>query len=511
MTLFWVVLVVLAALVALGIYDLVQQRHAILRTFPVIGHFRFILEAIGPELRQYIVTDNDQERPFSRNQRRWVYTSAKQRNSYFAFGTDNDLDETPGYLIVKQSTFPAATPPGPLDVIPCAKVLGAAHHRPGAFRMPSVVNVSAMSFGSLSGPAVEALNRGAALAGCLQNTGEGGVSRHHLHGGPLVLQVGTGYFGCRNPDGTFSLERLVDTCASSPVRAVEIKLSQGAKPGLGGVLPAPKVTPEIAAARGVAVHVDCVSPPRHTAFDDVDGLIELLERIAGATGLPVGVKSAVGELGFWDELGRRMTETGGGPDFVTIDGGEGGTGAAPLAFADHVALPFKLAVSRVYPVLRAWGLDEQVVVIGSGKLGFPHTALLAFGLGCDAVNVAREGMLAIGCIQAQRCHTGRCPTGVTSQSKWLMRGLDPTDKAARLANYVVNLRTELGKLTRACGVVHPALVGLDHFEILDGAMGSQSAAWVFGYLPGWGLPSECDRTAVTELMTGRAGATPGAA
>lgn len=250
-------------------------------------------------------------------------------------------------------------------------MLGAAHRRARAFRPSSIVNVSGMSYGSLSPVAVEALNRGAALAGCLHNTGEGGLAPAHLHGGELIFQIGTGYFGCRDAAGHFSLDRLLACVAEAPVRAIEIKLSQGAEPGLGGLLPAPKVTEEIARMRGVPAHRDCASPAAHSAFSDVAGLIAFVERLADATGLPVGVKSAVGDLSFWRELADRMAASGAGPDFLTIDGGEGGTGAAPLTFSDHVALPFKLGMSRVYPLFARAGLAEDVVFIGAGRLGSP--------------------------------------------------------------------------------------------------------------------------------------------
>ena len=371
--LLWILVAIVVGLVALAIYDRTQRTHAILRNFPVIGHLRFILEAVGPELRQYIVTDNDEERPFSRDQRRWVYSSAKAENTYFGFGTDNDLEQTRNYTIVKQVTFPVAGPPDepmhpdPSRPLPCAKVLGGAAGRAKAFRPSSVVNVSAMSFGSLSGNAIEALNKGCALAGALHTTGEGGISPHHRNGGDLVWQIGTGYFGCRNEDGTFDLDRLVATVETAPVRAIEIKLSQGAKPGLGGMLPGAKVTPEIAAIRGIPVGVDCKSPAGHTAFHDVDGMLELIERIAEATGLPVGIKSAVGEHAFWDDLSLRMAATGTGPDFVTIDGGEGGTGAAPLSFSDHVSLPFRWGFTRVYRTFAERGVADRTVFVGSGQ------------------------------------------------------------------------------------------------------------------------------------------------
>jgi glutamate synthase (ferredoxin) len=491
---------------AVAVYDLTQRRRAILRNFPVVGHFRYWLETIGPELRQYIVTSNDEERPFSRDQRRWVYASAKKENNYFGFGTDNDLEKTSGYLVIRHAAFPLSSPhPGQPGfdkqfTVPCAKILGGHRGRRHAFRPSSIVNTSAMSYGSLSGAAVEAINRGVALAGAMQNTGEGGISDHHRKGGDLVWQIGTGYFGCRDAAGGFSMERLLENLSTAKVRALEVKLSQGAKPGLGGLLPAAKVTPEIARIRGIPVGVDCASPAAHTAFTDVSSLLDFVERLADATGLPVGIKSAVGELEFWHDLGRQMRTTGRAPDFITIDGGEGGTGAAPLVFSDHVALPFKLGFASVYRALADEGVHEDVVFIGSGKLGFPETGLLALAMGCDLLNVAREAMLAIGCIQAQRCHSGHCPTGVATQNRWLMRGLDPTDKAARLANYLVTLRKELLHLAHACGAPHPALVPLDRLAILDDRFGSQSARDVFGYQPAWGLPKAAERAELAALM-----------
>jgi glutamate synthase domain-containing protein 2 len=509
----WWVVLALVGLVVIGIigvvvYDLVQPHHSILRNFPVIGHFRFLLEAIGPELRQYIVTDNDEERPFSRDQRRWVYSSSKGENTYFGFGTDNDVDGHNDYIIVKQVTFPVAGPPDepmhpdPTRPLPCAKVLGGWRGRALAFRPSSVVNVSAMSFGSLSGSAIEALNKGCAMAGAMQTTGEGGISPHHLHGGELVWQIGTGYFGCRNPDGSFSLDRLVEAVQKAPVRAIEIKLSQGAKPGLGGMLPAAKVTAEIAAIRGIPVGVDCKSPAGHTAFHDVDGMLEMIERIADATGLPTGIKSAVGEDGFWEDLALRMAATGTGPDFITIDGGEGGTGAAPLSFADHVSLPFRWGFTRVYRLFAERGLSDRVVFVGAGKLGLPETALAAMALGCDLVNVGRTAMFSIGCIQAQKCHTDRCPTGVATQNPRLARGLDPATKSVRCAYYLASLRYELVRLSRACGVQHPALVTADQIELLEDRWRAVTLEEVVGYQPGWGRPSPEDLDDIVRIMSG---------
>jgi glutamate synthase domain-containing protein 2 len=459
----WLLIGFAAFVVIVALHDVTQKKHAILRNFPVVGHFRYWLEAIGPELRQYIVTQNDEERPFSRDQRRWVYSSSKNENNYFAFGTDNDIERA-GYILVRHSAFPLHTPhagePGydPSFPLPSVRVLGGWRNRKHAFRPASIINTSAMSYGSLSAAAVEAINRGVAMSGALQNTGEGGISDHHRKGGEIIWQIGTGYFGARDDHGRFSMERMLESVASAKVRAIEIKLSQGAKPGLGGVLPRAKITPEIARIRGIAMDRDCISPANHTAFSDVSSMLDFIERLADATGLPVGIKSAVGNLDFWRELAVQIDQTKRAPDFITIDGGEGGTGAAPLVFTDHVALPFKLGFTQVYRELAERGVHHNVVFIGSGKLGFPETALLGLALGCDMINVAREAMMSIGCIQAQRCHTGHCPTGVATQNRWLMRGLDPTLKSARLANYLATLRKDLIHLAHATGHTHPALV-----------------------------------------------------
>ena len=493
----WVAIGILALLIVVAIHDVTQRRHAILRNFPVVGHVRYLLEMIGPELRQYIVTANDEERPFSRDQRRWVYSSAKKENNYFGFGTDNDI-ERPGYILIRHSAFPLHSPhPGepsydPTGALPSIRVLGGFRQRKLAFRPASIVNASAMSYGSLSTAAVEAINRGTALAGALQNTGEGGISDHHRKGGNLVWQLGTGYFGARDGAGRFSMERFMASVASANVKAIEIKLSQGAKPGLGGVLPRAKITPEIARIRGISMDRDCISPANHTAFTDVSSMLDFIERLADATGLPVGIKSAVGDLGFWRELAGQIETTGRAPDFITIDGGEGGTGASPLTFTDHVALPFKLGFTQVYRIFAEAGQHHNVVFIGSGKLGFPEHALLALALGCDLINVAREVMLAIGCIQAQRCHTGHCPTGVATQNRWLGRGLDPELKSVRLANYLATLREDLVHLAHATGYSHPALVPLDTIDLVASRTHSRSAREAYDYQVGWGLPPEAE-------------------
>jgi Conserved region in glutamate synthase len=493
-----------AALAGLAVQDLLQKEQTLRRNFPVVARLRYLLESIGPELRQYIITSNDEERPFSRDQRRWVYTSAKKENNYFAFGTDNDT-ENAAYPIIKQATFSDVVPASPIhsgDIeVPGAKVLGGPRGRRHAFQPASVVNVSAMSFGSLSPQAIEAINKAAKIADFWHNTGEGGLSDHHRQGGDLVFQIGTGYFGCRDEHGNFDLDRLVDVVGSGPVRAIEIKLSQGAKPGLGGHLPGAKVNAEIARVRGVEEGKDVVSPSRHTAFRNVDEMLDVVERIADATGLPVGIKSAVGELGFWHELADRMADGQRGVDFIAIDGGEGGTGAAPLVFADHVSFPFRLGFARVYGLFAQDALSDRVTWIGSGKLGLPSNAIVAFALGVDLINVAREPMLAIGCIQAQKCHTDHCPTGVATQNAWLARGLDPEQKSHRLANYILTLRRDLLKVSEAAGVRHPAMLGPNDVEILDGDRGHRPLAEVYGYQEGWGIPGPEIVREIDEYMT----------
>ena len=358
----WFLLAFITGVVA---YDLLQRKHAILRNFPIIGHVRYILESVGPELRQYIVTNNNEERPFSRDQRRWIYASSKRENTCFGFGTDNEMESAPNYLIIKHSAFPLNSPhPGDRDYdlehrIACQKVLGGNQGLAKAFRPSSVVNISGMSFGSLSGPAVEALNRGAKIAGCLQNTGEGGVSVHYLCGGDIVWQIGAGYFGRRDRDGRFSMSLLKEVVdRHSSVRAIEIKLSQGAKPAVGGLLPKKKITREIAEARGIPLDRDCASPSAHREFHDADEWLDFVKSIAEETGLPVGIKSAVGELTSWKDVAHLMATTGRAPYFVTIDGGEGGTGASPLVFTDHVALPFKVGFGRVHRIFDAAGVSE---------------------------------------------------------------------------------------------------------------------------------------------------------
>ncbi len=458
-------------LVGLGLvafYDIfINKKHTITHNYPIIGHLRYAIEKIGPEFRQYIVANNREERPFNRLQRGWVYSSSKLLNNYEGFGTEQDILEHQ-YIFIKQNMMPYKLPenhPNKKDpyFLPAAKVIGSHRRRP--YRPKSIVNISAMSFGSLSAKAQEALNKGAMKADCFHNTGEGGLSPYHSYGADVVFHFGTGYFGVRNKEGGFSMdkmEKLVEN--NSFVRAIEVKLSQGAKPGKGGVLPGVKITAEIAKIRGVEIGKDVLSSATHKAFSNAQELIDFIEEIAEVTGLPVGIKAAIGKLDMWEELTDIMKDTGKGPDFVTIDGGEGGTGAAPPSFADHVSLPWVFGFSSIYKLFQSKGLEKKTFFMGSGKLGFPHEVIKAFAMGVDSVNIAREAMLSIGCIQAQICHTNKCPTGIATQNKWLQNGIDPTLKSERFYNYAKTLRKEVIEITHACGYEHPAQIKTNEID-----------------------------------------------
>ena len=465
---------IIVALLVIAVRDVFfNKRHTIKHNFPIVGHIRYLLERIGPELRQYIVANNREELPFNRSQRSWVYASSKQENNYEGFGTDKDIHQ-PGFIFINPAMMPYPLPEGHPNrenpsFIPCAKIMGAYHKRKRPYRPKSIVNISAMSFGSLSSNAIMALNKGAHQAGCYHNTGEGSLSPYHTHGADVVFHFGTAYFGVRDQEGRFEIDKMVDIVNKNPfVRAIEIKLSQGAKPGKGGVLPASKITKEISEIRGIPMGKDVLSPPYHSAFNDVPSLLAFIEDTAEKTGLPVGIKSAIGKLEMWEELTDLMVKTGKGPDFITVDGGEGGTGAAPPSFADHVSLPFVYGFAEIYKLFEKKGLVERVVFIGSGKLGFPAHALMAMAMGCDLINVAREALMSIGCIQAQVCHNNSCPTGIATQKAWLKAGLNPDLKAVRFANYIKTLNKEILEITHACGYEHPCQMKMGDVDISMG-------------------------------------------
>ena len=477
----YILLAVASLLTLLALYDFFQKSNTITRNFPLLGRLRNVFIKLGPPIRQYFIANNRDELPFNRSQRNWIYSSSKKVNNYEGFGTDKDLYH-PGHVFVNPKMFPFKVDDKHINhdkndpyFIPCAKIIGESRNRKKPFRPYSIVNISAMSFGSLSANAQTSLNAGAAMVGCYHNTGEGGLSSYHQKGGDVVFHIGTGYFGCgiTGDDGkryfdfnTFK-EKALDQYPGK-IKAIELKLSQGAKPGKGGVLPAKKNTKEIAGIRGVEPHTDVLSPNYHTAFSNVREMVDFIEDLAKKSGLPVGIKSAVGDLSHWHELADIMKNENKGPDFITIDGGEGGTGAAPPSFADHVALPWVFGFTEVYNVFKERDLCNEIAFGGSGKLGFPSEVLKAFAMGVDFINIAREAMLSIGCIQAQECHTGHCPTGIATQSKRLQRGLDPVIKSFRFGNYINSLRKETIQMTHACGYEHPSQMKMSDIDISCG-------------------------------------------
>ncbi len=467
---FWIVCI----LVVVIIRDVfIQKKHTISHNFPIVGHFRYWLERIGPELRQYIVANNREELPFNRQERSWIYASSKKENNLQGFGSDQDFN-SPGYIFIKNAMMGYNAPADHLSrknpgAVPANKIIGLHHGRQKPYRPYSIVNISGMSFGSLSAKAIESLNVGAKLAGCYHNTGEGSLSPYHQMGADVVLNIGTAYFGVRELDGTFSMEKLVQKVKDNPqLKAIELKLSQGAKPGKGGMLPGSKVNQEIADIRGIEVGKDAFSPAFHSEFNTIPEMVAFIERMAQATGLPVGIKSAIGKLEQWEELAAYMKKHNQGPDFITIDGGEGGTGAAPHAFADHVSMPFTFAFAKVYQIFQRNELADKIFFIASGKLGFPEKALMAFAMGADSINIAREAMMSIGCIQAQKCHTNTCPTGIATSSKWLQSGIDITLKSERFYQYHHTLVKEIADITHACGYEHPSQMSMDDIELSMG-------------------------------------------
>ncbi|AXT54694.1 FMN-binding glutamate synthase family protein [Aquimarina sp. MMG015] len=462
---------ILIALIFIAIRDIFfNKKHTVSHNFPIVGHLRYLLESIGPEMRQYFVANNREELPFNRIERGWVYASSKNENNYEGFGTDRDIYQHQ-HIFIKNCMIPFqmnTDHPNKLDktFLPCAKVMGAYNQRKKPYRPASAINVSAMSYGSLSARAIDSLNNGVKKAGAYHNTGEGGLSPYHSNGGDVVFHFGTGYFGVRTEDGNFSMEKMKTLVEKNPfIKAIEIKLSQGAKPGKGGVLPGAKITSEIAKIRGVEIGKDVLSPSTHKAFKDVPELLQLIEDIASETGLPVGIKAAIGKTEQWELLAELMVKSNRGPDFITIDGGEGGTGAAPPSFADHVSLPWIYGFSAIYKIFQKHNLTDRVVFIGSGKLGFPAKAAMAFAMGADCINVAREAMMSIGCIQAQICHTNKCPAGIATQSKWLQKGINVPLKSDRLAQYFKSFRKELIEITHAAGYEHPSQFTMKDIDV----------------------------------------------
>lgn len=446
---------IFGGLSALGTLDLLQRRSTLRRNYPILAHFRYGLEAIGPEMRQYFIQSDTAEVPFSREQRALVYQRAKGVNDVRPFGSLHDPYAV-DYEWINHSLAPARIASADFRI-----VVGAGRAQPYA---ASVFNISAMSFGSLSAAAIRALNGGAKQGGFYHDTGEGSISPYHREaGGDLVWEIGSGYFGCRNDDGSFSEERFAANARDPQVRMIEVKLSQGAKPGHGGVLPAAKVSPEIAATRGVPVGQDCVSPAAHAAFDSPRGLLAFVERLRNLSGgKPTGFKLAIGHPWEWFGIAKAMQETGILPDFIVVDGAEGGTGAAPAEFIDHVGLPMHEALMLVHNTLVGLGLRDQVRVAAAGKIVSAFDIARTLAMGADWCNAARGYMFALGCIQSLSCHTDRCPTGIATQDPRRWGRLDVPDKAARVAAFHRNTLHALRDLLCAAGLQHPDQLGPEH-------------------------------------------------
>jgi glutamate synthase domain-containing protein 2 len=455
----WWLAVISGALAALGIADLAQTRRALRRNYPILAHFRFFFESIRPEIRQYFLEDDTEAKPFSRNQRSIVYQRAKMETDKRPFGTQLDVYEA-GYEWINHSMAPA-----PLGSHDFRIEIGNHPSCPRAQPYSaSVFNISAMSFGSLSANAILALNGGARLGGFMHDTGEGSISRYHRqNGGDLVWEIGSGYFGCRDADGGFSEANFVANATTPQVKMIELKLSQGAKPGQGGILPGAKVSIEIAAARGVTVGVDCLSPASHSAFSSPIGMLHFIERLRTLSGgKPTGFKLAIGHP--WEFFGivKAMLATGIVPDFIVVDGGEGGTGAAPVEFSDHVGTPLQEALVLVHNTLVGAGLRDRIKIGASGKIITAFDIARTIALGADWCNSARGFMFALGCVQSQSCHTDRCPTGVATQDEQRQKALDVPDKTARVANFHQSTMKALAHLIAAAGLTHPDQLNPHH-------------------------------------------------
>jgi glutamate synthase domain-containing protein 2 len=464
------------SLAALAARDLIQRKHSLLRNYPVVGHLRFLMEDIRPEVQQYFIERDWDGRPYDRDVRSIIYERAKGTLQEQPFGTELDVNE-PGHEWLVHSTAPVPEP----DVPPRVTVGGPDCAQPYSM---ALVNISAMSFGALSANAIRALNRGAAMGGFAHDTGEGGLSRYHLeHGGDLVWEIGTGYFSARTEGGEFDAAKFSGKSASESVKAVSLKLSQGAKPGIGGVLPAAKVSKEIADIRGVPQGEKCVSPASHTVFSTPTDLIEFVARMRDlAGGKPAGIKLCVGSRVDLLAMCKAMIQVGTTPDFIIVDGSEGGTAAAPLEFEDHVGMPLTLGLMTLHNALVGTGLRDRIRIGASGKVATGSDVVKRLIQGADYTNSARSMMMAAGCIQSQRCHTGTCPVGVATQSAYRQRALDVDDKSERVRRYQQGTVAEAVRLIAAMGVADPSGLRPSMLRRNTAPVGARSYAELYRWL-----------------------------
>jgi len=463
--LIWLIIAatVIIFLISLYIWDRTQKKHTILRNFPILGHFRYIGESLGEYLRQYFFAGERDELPFNRAERNWVYRAAKNVDTMIGFGSTRPLHDTGTVYFVSTPFPPLATDKAvikPLTIGPeCPKPYTSNH----------IFNISAMSYGSISKPAILALGKGAKMAGCWLNTGEGGVSPYHLqHGCDIIAQIGTAKYGFRDAQGHLSDARLLALAQEESIKMFEIKLSQGAKPGKGGILPAIKVTEEVAEIRGIPVHIDSISPNRHIDISNVEELLDSIEHIRKITGKPVGCKFVLGSYDWLKDLCLAIHKRGilSAPDFITLDSADGGTGASPQGLMDYMGIPIEESLPKLVDMLVIYNLRERIKVIASGKLVTPADVTWALCAGADFVNSARGFMFALGCIQAMRCHNNTCPTGITTHNTRLQRGLVPEDKAQRVFHYANNMAHEVAILCHSCGVDEPRQLQRKHARIV---------------------------------------------
>lgn len=441
-----------------------QSKDAIRHNYPVVGRFRELFTRLGEFFRQYFFALDREEMPFNRAERDWIHKSAKGKNNTAPFGSTRNINLV-GTPIFVNCAFPRlddeATDPPPVEFGP---------YTPNPYLASSIINVSAMSYGSISKPAVQALSRGAGMAGCYMDTGEGGLSPYHLEGKcDIIFEIGTAKYGVRTKEGALDEKKLAAVAAHKEVKMIEIKLAQGAKPGKGGLLPGAKVTKEIAKIRGIPKGQSSVSPNRHPEIDNVNELLDFVERVRTITKLPTGFKTVLGAYGWLEEFCDAIEERGieAAPDFITLDGGEGGTGAAPMSLMDNVGLPIKQALPMLTDILERRGLRERIKVIAAGKLVTPAEVAWAYCAGADSVNTARGFMFSIGCIQALRCHTNKCPTGITTHKKSLQGGLDPRVKSVRAASYVEKMRKDVAMIAHSCGAQHARALKRHHVRIVQ--------------------------------------------
>ena len=453
----------LIAVIVIYIVDRTQTKHAVRRNFPVIGRFRYVFEHLGEFFRQYFFALDREEMPFNRAERTWVYRAAKGEDTTVAFGSTRDL-RPPGTVLFVNCAYPTLDE----DAAPLGRVtIGPDCEHP--YDCGSLFNISGMSFGAVSRPAVTALSNGARMAGVWMNTGEGGLSSYHLDGGAdIVFQIGTAKYGVRNERGELCDEKLAEMAAHRQVKMFEIKLSQGAKPGKGGILPGNKVTDEIARIRLIPVGSDSISPNRHPEIENEGDLLDMIDRVRRATGKPVGFKTVIGAYGWLEDLFAEINARGpaSAPDFITIDSADGGTGAAPMSLIDYMGLPIRESLPLVVDLIEAYGLRERIRVVASGKMVTPGEAAWAVCAGADFVVSARGFMFALGCIQALQCNKNTCPTGVTTHDPDLQRGLDPVDKAERVRRYAQHMHRQLGMIAHSCGVAEPRHLKRFHCRIV---------------------------------------------